>query len=134
MAFYRAAIGGGGGTGFPYTKSGTLPDFTSINQEQSVDTGLASVKYIYVEGTPSNYPNMTSIAQFDIDRPVKQLICNINTANANINGISSANNATGVIPGNYAYIKVSAISGGVITIKGGNSNAYLYKNVKWYAG
>lgn len=132
MAFYRAAIGGGGGgTGFPYTKSGTIPDFTTANQEQSVDTGLASVKYIYVEGISNS--NMLGCAFVDLDRTFAKQIASYSSTSAT-NAANSGTSASGVITGNTAQLKVSAINGGTITIKDGNGANFIYKNVKWYAG
>ena len=130
MAFYRAKRASGGGGGFPYTKSGTLPDFTANNQEQSVDTGLSSVKYIYVEGSTSN---MLGCAFVDLDRPHAKQIATYSSTSAT-SAVNSGTNTTGVITANSAPLKVSAINGGTITVKCGNNAAYQYKNVKWYAG
>ena len=118
--------------GFPYTKSGTIPDFTSINQEQSVDTGLTSVKYIYVEGTTPNGATLANV-WVDTDKAFSKQVSVYGTSSA-INCTHSASDATGVITANNRYMKVSAISGGTITVKSGNETSYQYKNVKWYAG
>lgn len=120
--------------GFPYTKSGTLADFTSVNQEQSVDTGLSSIKYVYVEGWAYSGTILQS-AWLDKDKSVaKQVAIYSNTGGTPATGITSGSDADGLITGNTGQIKVSGISGGTITIKTGNSNNYLSKNVKWYAG
>ena len=131
MAYYRANIGGGGG-GFPYTKSGTLPDFTANNQEQTVDTGLSEVKYFYVEGT---YINTATLARVwvDKDKAFSKQVSTYGTASG-INVAQSGNDANGVITGNSVYLKVSAFSGGTVTVKTGNTSSYWHKNVKWYAG
>lgn len=116
--------------GFPYKKSGTIPDFTSANQEQTVDTGLSEVKYVYVEGSNGN---TLAFAQLDMDRPRTKQIAYYGAVSAT-NVIQSGNDASGLITGNTAYLKISAISGGQITFKGGNAANYYYQNVKWYAG
>lgn len=130
MAYFRASIGsgGGGGGGFPYTKSGTLSDFTSANQTQSVNTGLSEVKYVYVEGSNGT---VLAFAQLDMDRTKMKQVAIYGTGST-INTAHSGNAADGMITANSAFVKVSNISGGTITFKGGNS--YLYQNVKWYAG
>ena len=120
--------------GFPYTKSGTLADFTTANQEQSVDTGLSSVKYVYLEALANNGAIM-QIAQLDTDRTAaKQIALFTNTSATTSTCITSGTNAAGVITANGGQIKVSAISGGTITVKTGNAAAYFSKSVKWYAG
>ena len=116
--------------GFPYKKSGTLADFTTANQEQSVDTGLSEVKYVYVEGSNSS---ILAFAQLDMDRPRTKQIAYYGVVTAT-NATQSGSDANGLITANNAYLKISNISGGIITFKGGNAANYLYQNVKWYAG
>ena len=126
--------GGGGGSNFPYAfkVSGTLPDFTTANQEQSANTGLSEIKYIYVKGISPN-GNVKGQAWFDVNRSAAKQVATYSTSSST-NAINSGTNATGIITANGAQIKISGISGGTITIKDGNSTNYAYKNVEWYAG
>ena len=132
MAYFRAAIGGGGGNGFPYTVQGTLPDFTANNQEQTVSTGLSSVKYFYVEGFGNNGANY-GMAWLDKDRTWAKQVASYSTASST-QATNSGTSSTGVITGNTAHLKISGISGGNVTVKCGNGTATQYKNCKWYAG
>lgn len=116
--------------GFPYKKSGTLEDFTSNNQEQSVNTGLTEIKYFYVEGTSNSNANLGS-AWLDTDRPFAKQVATYSTTGAT-QAVNSGSGTT--ITTNSAALKISGISGGTVTIKSGNATSYQYKNVKWYAG
>lgn len=121
-------------SGFPYTKSGTLADFTSANQEQSIDTGLSSITYFWVQGYPVNYQTTNiSTTWLDTTRSFSKQIATNSTSSAT-SVVNSGTNASGVITGTGIQLKISAISGGTVTIKTGNSNAYIHKNVTWYAG
>ena len=132
MAFYRAKRASGGGGGFPYTKSGTLSDFTANNQEKTVNTGLSSVKYFYVEGFGNNGANYGT-AWLDTDRAWAKQVAT-NSTSSGTAAINSGTSSTGVITNNSAHLKVSGISGGNVTVKCGNGTATQYKNCKWYAG
>lgn len=119
-------------SGFPYTKSGTLSDFSSANQEKIVNTGLTSVTYFYIEG----YANNGAVFQaswLDTTRSFAKQIA-VYTGGTGGTVLASGTDPAGVITGTSAGLKVSGISGGVITVKTGNSSTYLSKNVKWYAG
>ena len=126
--------GGGGGRNFPYAfkAGGTLPDFTAVNQEQSVNTGLSEIKYIYVKGITPN-GNIRGQAWFDANRSAAKQVAAY-TSTGGTTAVNSGTNAAGIITANGAQIKISGISGGTITIKDGNNATYVYKNVEWYAG
>lgn len=120
--------------GFPYKKSGTLSDFTAANQEQSVNTGLTSINYVYVEGWANNGAVLQS-AWLDKDKSgAKQIAVYTTVTGTSATALSSGTNSDGLLTGNSAAIKVSGISGGTLTIKTGNAATYISKNVKWYAG
>ena len=126
--------GGGGGGNFPYafTVSGTLPDFTAANQEQSVNTGLSEIKYIYVKGITPN-GTIRGQAWFDVNRSAAKQVAAYSSSSSTV-AVNSGTNATGIITANGAQLKVSGISGGTITIKDGNNATYVYKDIEWYAG
>ena len=137
MGLYRCINNAGSSSNLPFafTKSGTLPDFTAANQEQSVDTGLSEIKYAYVEGVPTGYSTMLARAFLDTTKSSnKQIATNAQATNGTGTAVSSGTNATGVITAAGVQIKISAISGGTITVKTGNAANYKHINVKWYAG
>ena len=123
-------------SGFPYTKSGTLSDFTTVNQEQTINTGLSEVKYVMLEATAYNGTFFDQTV-LDMDRSwCKQIAVYTNASGATSGVNSSGNSADGLISGSTVSgtLKITGISGGTITVKGANGANYLQKNVKWYAG
>ena len=138
MALYRCG-NGNSGSNFPFAfkTSGTLADFTAINTEQTIDTGLSSVKYFYIEAkvAGANLSNVRYKAWLDTTQAAnKQVAVQENITSATTSGTNSGTDADGVITGNSVYIKVSGISGGTVTIKTGNNVSYLHKDIVWYAG
>lgn len=120
-----------------YTKKGTLPDFTAINTEQTIDTGLSSITYFYIEAkvVGANLTNIRHRTWLDTTQTAnKQIGTQNNITNTTTSAANSGTDANGVITGNSIYIKVSGISGGVVTIKTGNNVSYLHKDIVWYAG
>ena len=126
------------GSNFPYAfkVSGTLPNFTAVNQEQTINTGLSEIKYFYIEGNPVNYAsNVTCCTWIDMDETFAKQVATLNTGStAGSTAINSGTNVDGVITATGTQIKISNISGGTVTVKTGNNAAYLHINVKWYAG
>ena len=122
----------GSGGDLIYTTSGTLEAFTAVNQEKTINTGLSEIKHFYFEGVTAN-ETYIGATWLDVDRNVAKQIATVNSS-AGTTAQNSGTNATGVITGTGAQPKISAISGGNITIKGGNNAIYYYVTNKWYAG
>ena len=121
--------------GVKYTKFGTMSDFTTANQEDTVYTGLSEVIYFYIEATPKNYSNLRHRAWLNMNATLpKQVAVQTNSTAATVTATSSGTDANGLITANGSFIKVSAISGGTVTIKTANNINYVSTNVRWYAG
>ena len=65
---------------------------------------------------------------------MKQIATYTNAAGSTSGTMASGSSSDGLISGNGAPLKISAISGGNITVKGAQAANYLQKNVKWWAG
>lgn len=130
--------------GYAYTsprpwviKSGTLPDFTSVNQEQTINTGIwDELNEFYIEGITSNGLYISS-TQFKRSRSFAKQVANLSTSSATTS-VNSGNDATGVITTSSNQMKISAIAKDadgyiVVTIKGASNGNYLQQNIKWMA-
>lgn len=118
MAFYRAAIGGGGSSNITH---GTAPDHSeNTNYEFTVDTGLSSISEFVMVGWALSNHNMRKYCYYNSSIPG---VYDSVTADSQV-GLSIGANAAG--------LTIVSINGGVVTIKTGQTYRRLY-DATWFA-
>lgn len=127
MAFFRASIGGGGGT----SHCGVITN-VDRDTEYTIDTGLTTIKnFCSLQSPFTTAANQNFASVYDEDNPgyfVRAVYLSGVSNGVYVNSFSDtmANNSIGM------YIR--NISGGVVTIRTGKyNNAANKQDIHWFA-
>ena len=126
MAYFRAAIGGGGNNG----AYGTTTDVQGANQTVTINTGLSQIKRFYIFYTGNTGGGVRATAQYNDD--ISQTNYQGFYWNGNTTG-NFADKAIGTASGIAYVASIASISGGTVTLKTStNANAAI-KSAWWMA-
>ena len=128
MAYFRAAIGGGGGSN---VRSGTGTSTGTASSEFTCDTGLTTITKFIAWGLSGNSNQNTAVIIYD-----PSLIGNNLFSSAGIQTGAAAQRPRATVGDNpTAYnSSIKSISGGTVTIKNAsNANNVFKGTVYWYA-